>query len=94
MRYHASWMVEVDERILEFLDEQGNHPPSAIRDQLAVRSSGMDYSSTYINNRCRKLRNYGLITNVGGGTYAITDEGLAFLDGDLDAATLDAETDE
>ena len=88
MRSHADWMVEVDERILEFLDERGNHPPSAIRDQLAEIGSGMDYSSQHINNRCRKLRDHGLVTNVASGVYSITDTGRDFLTGDLDAGTL------
>jgi len=81
-------MVELDERILEFLEEYGNHPPGAIRDQLAEIGDGMDYSSQHVSNRCRKLRDYGLVTNIASGVYSITETGRSFLAGDLDASTL------
>ena len=82
-------MVLVDVSILEFLREYGNHQPSAIRDRLSELGSDMDYSGGYINQRCRKLRDYDLVRNVGGGVYSITDLGDQFLAGDLDAGVLD-----
>ena len=94
MRRHASWMTELDERILEFLNENGNHQPGAIRERLDAMSADMDYSDNYVNMRCRKLRDYGLLVNVGGGVYSITDDGRAFLAGELDAGTLDDPTEE
>ena len=89
MRLHGNVISQADERILEFLDEFGNYPPTAIRDSLAER--GMEYTPQHLGLRCRELAKLGLTVNVGGGTYAITDEGRAFLAGDLDAGTLDAE---
>lgn len=91
MRKHADWMVPLDERIMEFLNETGNHPPSAIRDELADAGVDLDYSANYVNMRCRRLSEPSLLANVGGGTYSITDDGEAFLRGDLDAGTLDAD---
>lgn len=51
-------------------------------------SPELDYNPVYVGNRCRKLAKSGLLVNVGGGTYSITEQGEAFLDGDLDAAEL------
>jgi repressor of nif and glnA expression len=92
MRKHAGWLSQSDERILEFLRERGNHPPSAIRDNLEEESAEMNYNAAHIRRECRKLEDRGLLVNVGGGTYSITDEGIAFLEGELDAATLPDET--
>lgn len=83
-------MVLLDERILEFLDEHGNHQPAQIATQLAEIGSGMDYHSKYVGRRCRALEDLGLTVNVGNGVYAITDRGRAYLAGDLDASTLAA----
>jgi len=89
MRRHAGWLSQTDERILEFLDEYGNHPPSAITDRLAEHGVDLDYHSNHISRECRKLAAAGLLLNVGAGTYSITDDGRSFLSGDLDAGTLE-----
>jgi predicted transcriptional regulator len=89
MRKHADWLTQTDERVLEFLREYGNHPPSAIRDRLAEIGQDMSLTPQHIGARCRELAEYGLLANVGGGTYSITDLGEQFLDGDLDAGTLE-----
>lgn len=90
MRYNAQWMVALDERILEFLDEYGNHQPAQVAEQLNELGAGMEYHPKYIGRRCRALSEAGLVMNIGNGVYSITDEGRAFLVGDLDAGTLDA----
>lgn len=92
MRKHADVVTQADERILEFLDEFGNHPPKAIHGALADR--GMVYHQNHIGDRCRQLAKVGLAVNVGGGTYAITGNGRAFLAGDLNAGDLADDTDE
>jgi repressor of nif and glnA expression len=89
MKKHAGWLSQTDERILEFLREFGNHPPKAIRDKLNEAGEGMDYHAEHIGRECRQLADYGLVVNVGGGTYSITELGEQFLDGELDASTLD-----
>lgn len=88
MRKHADWLSQADERILEFLQENGNHPPLAITENMREIGEGMDYHAQTIRRECRQLQDHGLLVNVGGGTYSITDEGVAFLEGELDAATL------
>lgn len=89
MRKHAKWLTQADERILEFLSEEGNHPPSAIRDRLLEAGRDLEYHAEYIGTECRKLTDYGLVVNVGGGTYSITELGEQFLGGELDASELE-----
>ena len=89
MRKHAEWLTQTDERILEFLSERGNHPPSAIQENLEEEGQAMDYHVNHINRECRKLADYGLVRNVGAGTYSITEKGEQFLSGELDAETLE-----
>ena len=91
MRKHADWLSQADERILEFISDRGNHPPKAIRDKLAEEGVQMDYHVQHVRRECRKLRDHGLLVDVGGGTYSITEKGEAFLEGDLDAGTLEPE---
>lgn len=89
MRKHANWLTQTDERILEFLREYGNHPPSGIQHRLSEIGVDMEYHANHVGRRCRELEEFGLLHNVGGGTYAITDDGKEYLNGDLDAGTLD-----
>lgn len=91
MRKHADWLTQADERILEFLSERGNFPPSAIRDRLADTGEDLTYSTNHLGMRCRALADRGLLENVGGGTYSITDVGEQYLDGEFDAGSLDDE---
>lgn len=88
MRKHASWLTQADERILEFLLKYGNHQPKAIRDRLREIGKRMEYHQNHVGERCRELADYGLVVNVGGGVYSISDEGKRFLEGELDAADL------
>lgn len=89
MRKHASWLTQTDERVLEFLREYGNHPPSGIQHRLSDIGVDMEYHANHIGRRCRELTEYGLAENIGGGTYSITELGESFLDGELDAGALD-----
>lgn len=91
MRRHAGWLSQADERILEFLSEYGNHQPKAIRDRLDSIGRDMEYHPEHISRECRKLTNRGLLVNVGGGTYSITEAGREFLSGELDAGDIDVD---
>ncbi len=84
MRLSADWMTIADERILEFLREAGPHSPSRIAADDRVR-----FVPQYVGQRCRKLASYGLTRNIGNGVYQITDCGEQYLDGELDAGTLE-----
>ncbi|PGF15778.1 phage repressor protein [Natrinema sp. CBA1119] len=92
MRKHAEWMAYADERVLEFLSEYGNHQPSQIADRLGKIGNDLDFHPNYIGRRCRKLTDYGLIQNLGNGLYSITDDGTKYLNGDLDASTLEIDS--
>ena len=91
MRKSADWMAHADERILEFLDEHGNHQPSQIASRLVEIGAGMDYHPNYVGRRCRKLTEYGLLRNIGNGVYQITEDGGQYLAGELDASELQGE---
>jgi len=82
MRQDADWMVPSDDRILELVREHSNLTPTAI-EELGGPTAG------HARNRCPKLAEYGLLRRISRGLYGITDEGLAYLDEELDASTLD-----
>lgn len=79
MRLPAGWMSIADERILEFLREEGPHPPSRMHED-----DRLPYSRNHINKRCSLLAEHGLLKNLGNGVYAITDNGESYLDGEID----------
>lgn len=79
MRLSAEWMTIADDRILELLREDGPHSPSKIH-----KDGRVAFSRTYINQRCKKLAENGLVNNLGNGVYSITDRGERYLAGDLD----------
>lgn len=81
VRQAADWMRPSDDRILELIREHGNLTPTAIED-LGGPTSG------HARNRCPPLARAGLLHRISHGLYGITDEGLAYLDEELDASTL------
>lgn len=84
MRLSAKWMVLADDRILEFLQEEGPHAPSKISGD-----ERFPWSRQHIGNRCRELARRGLLRNIGNGVYTITEDGEQYLAGELDASELD-----
>jgi len=81
MRQAADWMVPSDDRILELLREEGNLTPKAVED-FGGPVQG------HANDRLPKLSKAGLVERISRGLYRITDDGLAYLNEDLDASTL------
>ena len=79
MRYSGDWMALVDDRVLEYLRENGSGSPTEMKEEGPIR-----YSSQYIGRRCKKLTEEGLLKHLGNGIYIITDDGEAYLDGRLD----------
>lgn len=77
-------MVLCDDRILEYIREEGSGTPKEMQDSDKVR-----FSSQYIGQRCSQLADYGLLQHLGNGVYVITDRGEEYLDGELDAAGLE-----
>lgn len=94
MRKHADWMAHADERVLEFLDERGHYQPAQIARELGEVGVDMDFHPGYIGRRCRMLRQYGFLENLGNGVYGVTERGEAFLAGELDAGTIEAVDDQ
>jgi predicted transcriptional regulator len=82
MRRPAKWMTLADERILEYLDELGNHQPSQIAEEFG-------FHRKYIGKRCRILEKHSFVTNRGNGVYQITERGQDYLSGEFDASNLD-----
>jgi predicted transcriptional regulator len=82
MRKSGKWMVLLDERILELLeeDEDGFLRPSEIAEDRRI-----DYTPQYIGRRCKELAEHGLIQEVSQSVYRITSEGEAYLEGEYDA---------
>ncbi|RDZ65351.1 PhiH1 repressor [Haloferax sp. Atlit-12N] len=87
MRQSAEWMTPSDDRILELLREYGNLTPRAVED-FGGPSMG------HAQDRLPLLTKYGLATRLSRGLYAISDDGLAYLDEELDASTLKSVDDE
>nr|WP_277541721.1 hypothetical protein [Halomicroarcula sp. FL173] len=76
-----------DDRILEVIRDGGNMTPLALsRDGHTPR---IDIGRKWAGERCRKLSKYGLLRTIDKGLYGITDDGIAYLDEELDAGTLD-----
>jgi len=75
-------MRPVDERILEELDEEGNLTPQAL-DDFGVTVPN------HASNRLSAMAKYGLVERISRGLYRITNDGEAFLAGDLDASELE-----
>ena len=82
MRPRVDWMNQTDDRILETLDE------SDLILTPAVLAKNLEYSRSWVSERISKLRETGLVENVDGSYYRITDQGRAYLAGELDAEEL------
>jgi predicted transcriptional regulator len=80
-------MKGADDRILEFLAEEGPSSPMKMFNDGRIR-----FSRTYINVRCQELAERGLVVNLGNGVYQITDLGEKYLTGEFDTAELDEDT--
>jgi Mn-dependent DtxR family transcriptional regulator len=72
-------MTLVDDRVLEYIRENESGSPTAMK-----RDAPIHYSREYVHKRCKKLSEKGLLKDLGNGVYVITDDGKAYLDGDLD----------
>lgn len=84
MRLSAGWMSIADDRLLEFLNENGPATPTKMYEDDRVR-----FSRQHINTRCKRLTEYGLLVNLGNGVYSITEDGERYLGGELDTAEIE-----
>ena len=74
-------MVLADDRILEYIREEGSGRPTEMQESGYVR-----YSRQYISTRCKKLSEHGLLDDLGNGVYLITERGERYLDGEIDTS--------
>ncbi|MFB1066678.1 winged helix-turn-helix transcriptional regulator [Natrinema sp. H-ect4] len=87
MRKPGEWMqLPTDERILEVLQS------SELVLSPAVIGKNIDKSREQVNRRLTELVDYGFVTRVERGYYEIADPGVQYLEGDLDAANLESES--
>ncbi len=83
MRQSAPWMTIWDDRILEIAREEGS-----VRAPALVESKYLHISRSQISRRLRKLRDRGLLNDLGNGVYSISAKGERYLNGELDASEL------
>ena len=91
-------MNEVDDAILEFFEELGeiggervSLPPSPVKRHLVDELGQVDRERSTFSRRMSKLSDRGLLelTQEDGSYYRITDMGLAYLSGELDAEDIE-----
>lgn len=75
-------MRPVDDRIMETMRDEGNLTPQAVENFSVC-------SRSHASTRLSKLAKYGLVERIAQGLYRLTDAGRAYLNEELDAATLE-----
>jgi len=82
-RHPGGWMqLPVDHRILEALAHSGMElTPTVI-------ARNIDYTRRYVNTRLGELVEKGFVERAERGWYAITDDGIAYLNGEIDASDI------
>lgn len=83
-------MTRSDDTILEWLL---NAPGETIAATPGVIAANIEYSRTTVKRRISLLREAGLVEyhDETSGIYAISEKGIAYLDGSLDASELDVD---
>jgi len=84
MRRSATWMSIWDDRILEFVRENGTSSVGEIAESPYIR-----ISNAHVSRRCTELANHGLLQRFANGVYAISEQGEEYLDGEIDAEDLE-----
>ena len=87
IRKQGEWMSKNDERILEYLCNNGRCRPRGIRDGLGRVNDGINLSTTYIDNRLEKLEAAGFVVR-DELDYEITQRGMDYLAGEFDASVI------
>lgn len=86
MRQRANWMNPVDDRILELLADEGAGTPKSLADSIG-------HNNDYVGVRCRELAAFGLLRRPSRGLYLLSEQGQAYLEGELDAGDLEKDGD-
>ena len=80
IRKSDRWMIQLDERIMEYIAEEDWATPETIAQDRRFPS----YEGV-ISDRCKRLHYVGFIEPFHGEMYDLTTEGLLYLDGEIDA---------
>lgn len=80
LRKSDYWIEQIDERILEYLDEEGLATPKVIKYER-----GISASTGRIRERCKRLVYAGFVAPLHGDMYEITTWGQLYLCGEVDA---------
>ena len=97
MRPRVPWMNEVDDAILEFYEELEAStdfsitlPPMTVYVNLVEELGVLDKSSNTISRRMQRLSEMELLekSDKKRGYYRITEKGIRYLSGELDADEL------
>ena len=98
MRARVSWMNEADDAVLEYLQEletdTGHRialPPTAVWYNLVKELDLLDRSQNTVSRRMNILWEAGLLEKADEkrGYYRITDQGIAYLEGQLESNDLE-----
>lgn len=85
-------MTNADDHILEFLLNEGNQEIVATPRVIA---ENIDFNAGYVRQRMRELLEKDLVEyyDEDAGFYQITDQGRAYLEGELSADDLEDDSD-
>ncbi|GAB7094065.1 winged helix-turn-helix domain-containing protein [Halolamina litorea] len=73
-----------DDRILEYIEEEGSASPKQLEE-----SGYFDVTKGHLSRRLRKLADKGFLKDLGNGVYIMSSRGEAYLNEELDASELD-----
>ncbi len=73
-----------DDRILEIASNEDSVRAPELED-----SGYFPISRSQISRRLRSLRDHGMLKDLGGGVYMITELGEAYLDGEVNAEEIE-----
>lgn len=79
-RKSARWMQQLDDRILEYLNEEPWSSPT-----LMASMPEFHASEGRIHERCQVLADTELVSFIVGDMVEITQWGILYLDGEIDA---------
>jgi len=89
VRRHADWMVQTDDRILEFLSQVGPATPAELHSGLNDLGRDVGVSPAVVVARCRLLDSYRLVDYEGEHTFSLSSIGAAYLAGEVDCSRLE-----
>ena len=82
MRKRGEWMKPTDDQILEILGDSG----LVLTPTVIAFNAG--FGRSHVNRRLSEFVEKGLVRRIERGKYEITNDGLGYLSGDVDASEL------